>query len=104
MCSFAISFLKAQEGQVIVYSKKIIRFVNQIRRVVKDVLSKEVCLKVANDRFYDRLQRTSYPIHIVVYNNKSMLGYFDPNFYELGFHECLMHLSQEQLHHVIRHE
>jgi hypothetical protein len=33
-----------------------------------------------------------------------MLGYFDPNFYELGFHECLLHASKQQLHHVIRHE
>ena len=33
-----------------------------------------------------------------------MLGYFDSNFYELGFHECLMHSGREQLHNVIRHE
>lgn len=33
-----------------------------------------------------------------------MLGYFDSNFYELGFHECLMHTNREQLHHLIRHE
>ena len=33
-----------------------------------------------------------------------MLGYFDPNFYELGFHECLMHSSREQLQDIIRHE
>ncbi len=89
---------------MIVYSKKIIQFVNEIKCCVKDVLSKEVCIKVAGDRFYDRRQETSYPIKVVVYNNKSMLGYFDSNFYELGFHECLMHSNREQLHHVIRHE
>ena len=33
-----------------------------------------------------------------------MLGYFDSNFYELGFHECLMQSSREQLSNVIRHE
>jgi len=89
---------------MIIYSKKIIQFANEIKRTVKDVLSREVRIKVMRDRFYDREQRASYPIKVVIYNNKSMLGYFDPNFYELGFHECLMHSSKEQLHNVIRHE
>jgi hypothetical protein len=89
---------------MIVYSKKIIRFVSEIKHAVKEVLSNEVRLKVTRDRFYDRLQKASYPIKVVIYNNKSMLGYFDPNFYELGFHECLMHSSREKLHHVIKHE
>ena len=87
-----------------VYSKKIIQFVNEIKRTIKDVLSKEVCIKVAGDRFYDQPQEASYPIKVVIYNNKSMLGYFDSHFYELGFHECLMHSSRKQLHDVIRHE
>lgn len=89
---------------MIIYSKKIIRFINEIKSVIKDILSKEVFLKVVRDRFYDRRQQSSYPIKVVIYNNKSMLGYFDSDFYELGFHESLMHASREQLHNVIRHE
>lgn len=89
---------------MLVYSKKIIQFINEIKCAVKDILSTEVRLKVAGDRFYDRYQMGSYPINIVIYNNKTMLGYFDPNFYEIGFHECLMHSSKLQLHNVIRHE
>ena len=89
---------------MIVYSKKIIQFVNEIKYTLKDVLSREVCIKVVGDRFYDRRQEASYPIKVVIFNNKSMVGYFDSNFYELGFHECLMHSSKAQLHHVIRHE
>jgi hypothetical protein len=89
---------------MIVYSKKIIQFVNEIKCTVKDVLSREIRLKVNGDRFYDSLGKFSYPIKIVIYNNKSMLGYFDSHFYELGFHECLMHSSRQQLHHIIRHE
>lgn len=87
-----------------VYSKKIIQFVTDIKRAIKDILSKEVGLGVHGDRFYDRSRRTSYPLKVVVYNNKSLLGYFDPNFYELGFNECLMRSNKDQLHHVIRHE
>jgi Protein of unknown function (DUF2786)/SprT-like family len=89
---------------MIVYSKKIIQFVNDIKSAIKDILSNEIRLKVGRDRFLDRRQRTSYPIKVVVYDNKSMLGYFDPDFYELGFHQSLMHASKQQLHQVIRHE
>lgn len=89
---------------MIVYSKKIIQFVNEIKCSIKHVLSREVNLKVTGNRFYDQRQEISYPIKVVIYNNKRMLGYFDSNFYELGFHECLMQTSREQLHNVIRHE
>lgn len=89
---------------MLVYSKKIIQFINEIKSTVKSILSHEVVLRVSGDRFYDRRQETSYPIKIVIFNNKSMLGYFDSNFYELGFHECLMHAKKEQLHNIIRHE
>lgn len=89
---------------MIVYSKKIIQFVNEIKCTVKEVLRREVGLKVMESHFLDRRQEAYYPIKVVVYNHKSMLGYFDSNFYELGFHECLMHSSRAQLHHIIRHE
>ena len=89
---------------MIVYSKKIIEFVREINRVVTHILLSEIRLKVGRSRFYNREQKLSYPINIVIYNNKPQLGYFDSNFYELGFHERLMHAPQKQLHDVIRHE
>ena len=33
-----------------------------------------------------------------------MLGYFEGHFFELGFHECLMHSNRGQLRNIIRHE
>lgn len=89
---------------MIVYSKKIIQFVNDIKCAVKGILTKEVRLKVEGNRFCNQRQSASYPIKVVIFNNKSMLGYFDSNFFELGFHECLMLSSREQLQNVIRHE
>lgn len=89
---------------MLIYSKKIIRFINNIKDILKDVLSKEIGLKVFGDRFYDRRQEYSYPIKIVIFNNKKMLGYFDPHFYEIGFHECLMQANRELLQDIIRHE
>lgn len=87
-----------------VFSKKIIRFIHEIKTAIKTIISKEVGLRVFGDRFYDKWQRYSYPIKVVIYSNKKMLGYFASDFYELGFHELLMHSSKEQLHNIIRHE
>lgn len=89
---------------MIIYSKKILIFVAEIKRAIREILAHEIGLKVGRERFYDRREKASYPIQVVVYNNKSMLGYFDPHFYELGFHENLMYTSREELHDVIRHE
>ncbi len=88
---------------MIVYSKKIVSFVNEIKQTVKHVLTREVGLQTGKDYFCDRWLQ-SYPINIVIYNDANQIGYFDPTFYELGFHECLMRVSREQLHNVIRHE
>jgi hypothetical protein len=89
---------------MIVYSKKIIQFIDLIKQIVKEVLQCEVGLKVATTRFYDDQQLCSYPIHVVIFNNENKLGYFDPAFYEMGFHERLMNSPREQLYNVIRHE
>lgn len=89
---------------MLVYSKKIIRFIDEIKDAIANILSKEVRLKVYKNRFYDKLENYSYPIKVVIYNNKKMLGYFEQSFFELGFNELLMHASKEQLHHIIRHE
>lgn len=89
---------------MIIYSKKIIQYITDVKRLIKAILSKEIGVKVAGDRFYNPQHTASYPIKIVIYNNKSMLGYFDSSFYELGIHECLMHSSHTQLQDILRHE
>jgi hypothetical protein len=75
-----------------------------IKAEIKQVLTKEVGLKVHGERFYDRWKTTSYPIKVVIFNNKAKLGYFESEFYEMGFHERLMKSSKKQLGEIIRHE
>lgn len=87
-----------------IYSNNIIQFINHIKISLKEILSKEIGLKVSGDRFYDKKQECSYPIKVVVFNNRKLLGYFDSQFYELGFHECLMRSKKELLQDIIRHE
>ena len=87
-----------------VYSKSIIQFAETIKEAIRRIISCEIGLKCSLARFYDRRETVSYPIRVIIYNHKTSLGYFDPCFYELGFHERLMHVKREQLYHVIRHE
>ena len=98
--------MKRKKGRcalVTIYSKKIISFISEIKKTVKEILTREVGADVGKDYFYYLWYR-SYPINVVIYNDARHLGYFDPIFCELGFHECLAHTSREQLHNVIRHE
>jgi hypothetical protein len=89
---------------MIMYSKTMIHFINEIKSTIKTILSAEMHLKTTGNYFYNRQQQTTYPINVVIYNDKGALGYFNPDFYELGFHERLMYVSKKQLHNIIRHE
>lgn len=89
---------------MIVYSRKIVQFIDEIKSAIREILSCDLKLKVSEARFYDRTEQYSYPIKVVIYNHKSMLGYFDSDFYEIGFQECLMYASKKQLYDIIKHE
>lgn len=89
---------------MLVYSQKILKFISFIKSTIKEILAEELKLKVVKDRFYTAGNRYHYPIKVVIYNNQSMLGYFNADFYELGFHERLMYANKEQLCNIIRHE
>lgn len=88
---------------MIVYSQNILRFIGVLKEEIKEILRRETSFEVHRERFSDARQR-SYPLNVVIFNHKKSLGYFDPGFYEMGFHIQLMHASAEQRHQVIRHE
>ena len=84
------------------YSEEILQFIGDTKREIAKILCNELGVKVVGNRFH--YGHSSYPLKIVVYNHKSMWGYFDPEFYEIGFHLRLMHLPKERQRQVIRHE
>lgn len=87
-----------------IYSKNISLFIQEAEKATKMILQDEAGLMVRGGRFNNFNNTASYPISIVVYNDRKELGYFDPNFYEIGLHECLMQVKKEQLHNILRHE
>lgn len=88
---------------MLIYSSNILKFIDEVKKAIKEILAKEIGLKVYGERFYDKQMRFSYPIRVVIYNNKNSLGYFDADFYEIGLNECLIH-NRKELYSVIRHE
>lgn len=88
----------------LIYSKKIFFFIEELKKAVRDILSKEVGLKVTTNRFLSLDRLYTYPIKVVIFNHKNILGYFESDFMELGFHQRLMYAPKHQLHDIIRHE
>jgi hypothetical protein len=89
---------------MLVYSENIVHFIHTIKSQIKLILKTEIGLFVHGERFYDKEKKASYPIKVVIYDDQTNLGYFNPNFYELGFHESVMQASKEVLTNLIRHE
>lgn len=87
---------------MILYSQKIIAFVNDAKSVLKEILENEMSLKVSRDRFF--FEGSTYPIHIVIYERKNVLGFFNPQFYEIGLNQLLMNANLETLKNILRHE
>lgn len=85
---------------MLVYSKKIVRFAAELKKAIRSILSQEMGLLVKDRYFFYR--GSYYPIQVVIFDHQKKLGYFDPEFCELGFHERLMH--SKELHNIIRHE
>jgi hypothetical protein len=87
-----------------VYSQRIAAFISEITLAIKNILINEVRVKVHGNRFYDRTGLHSFPIKVVIFNHNQKLGYFDSEFFEMGFHERLIHCDKKVLHNIIRHE
>jgi len=87
-----------------IYSERILSFIHGIKESIRKILTYEVGLSATTARFMDKQERFSFPISVIIYDDRPHLGYFDPSFFEMGFHACLMHQSKEALLSVIRHE
>lgn len=82
------------------YSDTILAFVQTVKKRAKAILKDEMGLRVRGDRFY--YNDHSYPLVILLFEDSNKLGYFDPNFYEIGLNKELM--FREGTDEILRHE
>jgi hypothetical protein len=99
-----INNYKKKRKKMLVYSYRFSHLTKNIYHLVEEILVKEVGVNVIRGRFWNHEKTFSYPISIVIYSHKKCLGYFDPEFLELGFHQAWAFKSLEELKDVIRHE
>lgn len=85
------------------HSKTISAFISRVRIEAREILIKEMNLKVERSRIY--YNGLLYPLHIVVFEDTTRLGYFDSRTYELGLSKKLMYQAHDEvLKNIIRHE
>ncbi len=85
------------------YSHTIKSFIARVREDVREIVNLE--MKMTMERSRVLYGGIFYPLNIVVFEDKSRLGYFDSRTYELGLSKKLMYQAHPKvLKNVIRHE
>lgn len=85
------------------YSSTIVTFISRLKGYARNILASEIGAKVYRDRF--ELGHNSYPINIVVFEDKRRFGFFDYKFYQIGINKSLMYTAKtDVIMNVLRHE
>lgn len=83
------------------FSEAICQFTERLRNHAKDILLREMHLKVKVSRF--EYKGYLYPIQIVCFEHPSRLGQFDAEFYEIAIHIDLL-FDESTAIDVLKHE
>lgn len=88
---------------MLIYSETTFAFIAKCEKYLKEIIKNETSLQVKRNRFV--LNNYLYPIHIVVFEKKNTLGYFDHHTYQIGLNKALVYLAKEKvLKDILRHE
>lgn len=86
-----------------VYSKKIHAFVQEVKAVMKVIVTQEMGLKFKT-YIFNQSETQAYRLDVAIFDNKQSLAYFSPSFMEIGLHKCLIDAPRKILHDTLRHE
>lgn len=85
------------------YSETISLFTTRVRSTVREIVNREMGLKMEKSRIL--YKGILYPLNIVVFEDNSRLGYFDSRSYELGLSKKLMYTAKDEvIKNILRHE
>lgn len=88
--------------QVNLYGHSQLLFREKVIKLSKGILQLECDLNLSRNRI--KIGRYSYPLHFVIFEHPTRLGYFDSEIYEIGIHKSLSTLEGKVLENTIRHE
>lgn len=86
----------------ILYSNTILAFLKKVRKLAQTILTEEIGLKVGYSRLY--YHSASYPLHFVIFDHPSRLGYFTASHYEIGINKLFLLEKDEEIKNLLRHE
>lgn len=86
----------------LIFSKTTLAFLQKVKLLSYEIFEKELKLPVGRSRFV--FKNSSYPIHFVVFEHPSKLGYFQAEIYEIGINKGLLYESEMIVKDVLRHE
>ena len=66
------------------------------------ILKEEMHLTFGKRLFW--VENTGYPLHFVVFEHSSKMGYFDAEMYEIGVNKCYLFETDADLRDLLRHE
>jgi hypothetical protein len=92
---------------MLLYSDTTISFIQRVREEIRAIVNLEIAkvLPISMQRSRILYNKITYPLSIVVFEDKTRLGYFDSQLYELGISKNLMLSAQDEvLKNIIRHE
>ncbi len=88
---------------MLIYSETSFLFIQKCEEILKRIINEETDLQMRKTRF--SYNNYLFPIHIVVFEGKTKLGYFDPNTFQIGLNKSVMYQAKESiLKDIIRHE
>ncbi len=90
------------EKSALIYSEAVLHFLAKTRSMAREILVKEMGLKVGRTRFSHK--HHSYPLVLVAFEHPKRLGYFDPELYEIGLNKELMIEQDSSVFNILRHE
>ncbi len=96
--------IKTTPGKInFLYSATTASFVDRVKFYIREILTTETDLVFAKSRIVFR--NYSYPLSVVVYENSSSVGIFNPNLFQIGLNKKLMFTAKtEVIKNIIRHE
>lgn len=88
---------------MLVYSKTIQSFLLKVKTRAHLIMKDDMGLEVRRSRFVWR--GFLYPLHFVVFEDPSKLGFFHAGSYQIGLHKKLMYLAKDEvIENILRHE
>ena len=88
---------------MLIYSKTIISFIKRLKTDLREILSKELGIEIHRTRFFYKGRLV--PFDIVVFEDHTRLGYFEPNFFRIAINRKLMYLAKDEvIKNILRHE